>query len=646
MLIIEACNLQHADISNLPNRVKLALEKAGSNKSELLNVLEHYSKSSQDSLKLKAAFFLVANMDQWHYYDGEEISNYLDCFMSFRNELEGRRVNRSKLDSSCGPFFYNKLKLKYDIRVVKSSQLIGNIDMAFQVWQGQPWGKDYSFAQFCEYILPFRLGDEIPEYNRKKIYSQFNGLLDSVRKKQGNAVGACTAINNALQKEGWHLIIGTDFLPHFPASKLIEYRGGSCRDQSELGIYIMRSVGIPVCIDFIPQWPTRSLSHDFNAVIDKNGKPHLFGAADENPGVSKLIYTKKGKVFRRVFAQNMQSLPCKKNNHEIVPDILNNPYLKDVTDEYVPCSDITVPLIKQNPSKRHYEHAYICLFDNRDWIPVHWGNVDEDTVIFTKMESDIVYLPAYYDIYGIIPANYPFILKKSGHLEFLIPDTTHLLKSITVTRIFPTIPHRLRRIDGYFQGSNTPNFAKSTELLDLSHIDEPPKFWNAAHIKTDSNFRYVRYYKPWQCDIGEIEFYHSKKKISGKVLCSGASLTNDSLFSAENAVDGDLATSYISYGNAPAWVGLDLGKPQKIDSIRFSPGISIFGPRCFVTKGHKYELRFWVRGQWKVVEASIAKNNSVTFKNIPSNALYLVHDLTEKVDERFFTIENGRQIWW
>ena len=38
--------------------------------------------------------------------------------------------------------------------------LVSNIEWAFKVWREQPWGKNVSFEQFCEYILPYRIGNE------------------------------------------------------------------------------------------------------------------------------------------------------------------------------------------------------------------------------------------------------------------------------------------------------------------------------------------------------------------------------------------------------------------------------------------------------------------------------------------------------
>ncbi|MGV8093923.1 MAG: hypothetical protein AB2L24_18840 [Mangrovibacterium sp.] len=54
--------------SPYPSDVEKALKYAGDNRGQLEQVLEHYSKTPADSLKLRAAQFLIANMPgHWSY---------------------------------------------------------------------------------------------------------------------------------------------------------------------------------------------------------------------------------------------------------------------------------------------------------------------------------------------------------------------------------------------------------------------------------------------------------------------------------------------------------------------------------------------------------------------------------------------------
>jgi len=110
------------------------------------------------------------------------------------------------------------------------------------VWKKQPWGIDITFKQFCEYILPYRVGNERPDYDRMKIYNQFNGLLDSVCRVNGDAISVCSCINNDLIRRGWHKTFSLYVLPHFSAQRLINEHTGTCRVQSDLTVHVRRAL--------------------------------------------------------------------------------------------------------------------------------------------------------------------------------------------------------------------------------------------------------------------------------------------------------------------------------------------------------------------------------------------------------------------
>lgn len=65
---------------------------------------------------------------------------------------------------------------------VDSAFLVNHIEWAFKVWREQPWGKHVDFDTFCEYILPYRIGDEPLSLWRKEIYECYSPILDEFRK--------------------------------------------------------------------------------------------------------------------------------------------------------------------------------------------------------------------------------------------------------------------------------------------------------------------------------------------------------------------------------------------------------------------------------------------------------------------------------
>ena len=54
----------------------MVLALSGNNRPELEKVLEHYKENDADSLKLKAARFLIMNMPGHRSYTGKDIEEY------------------------------------------------------------------------------------------------------------------------------------------------------------------------------------------------------------------------------------------------------------------------------------------------------------------------------------------------------------------------------------------------------------------------------------------------------------------------------------------------------------------------------------------------------------------------------------------
>lgn len=114
-----------------------ALEQAGSNKSELLKVIDHYKKVPADSLKLKAAYFLIENMPGHFSYD----TTYLYKYRLVIEKINALRIKSLPVDAmkeqinpvmdsliTRYPLSYVYSMSKEDITTIKSNYLIGTID--------------------------------------------------------------------------------------------------------------------------------------------------------------------------------------------------------------------------------------------------------------------------------------------------------------------------------------------------------------------------------------------------------------------------------------------------------------------------------------------------------------------------------------
>lgn len=108
-------------------RLAYALEFAGDNRKELEKVMEHYNK---DSLKLKAAHFLIENMPRYFSYTGHTLDSLkaIKASVDENGKLPDEKVNPLK------GFNYNNLPKVYDAHVITADYLIENIDLAFDEW--------------------------------------------------------------------------------------------------------------------------------------------------------------------------------------------------------------------------------------------------------------------------------------------------------------------------------------------------------------------------------------------------------------------------------------------------------------------------------------------------------------------------------
>lgn len=232
-----------------------ALQSAKNNRKELEKVLRHYQKNPADSLKYKAACFLIENMPFYSYSTSKQLENY----KSYYAWLKKSRGQTAKQVADSVKKVYGPLgepEKKHDIREVDSAYLCNNIEWAFKVWREQPWGKNVSFETFCEYILPYRIEDETLEYWREMYYEKYNSLLDSLRMsdvldKEDPIVAAKYLRDRLLDKEHYFTSTSPALMGHI-GPRYVQYISGSCREATDFGVYLFRSLGIPCGVDFVP----------------------------------------------------------------------------------------------------------------------------------------------------------------------------------------------------------------------------------------------------------------------------------------------------------------------------------------------------------------------------------------------------------
>ncbi|MDR1223854.1 MAG: hypothetical protein LBL07_13410, partial [Tannerella sp.] len=175
------------------NELEAVLDQAGKNRRELEKVLKHYGQNPADSLKLRAAEFLIVNMPGKHseYYDAPWNDVATVCLRWTSSSDKQRMLDTYKTGEPVR---------QEDVNCITSEYLINNIELAFKVWQERPWGKQIPFDAFCEEILPYRVGVESLENWRGKALAGFADLDTVLNKPATTSVEACRIVNNIIPR--------------------------------------------------------------------------------------------------------------------------------------------------------------------------------------------------------------------------------------------------------------------------------------------------------------------------------------------------------------------------------------------------------------------------------------------------------------
>lgn len=423
-------------------------------------------------------------------------------------------------------------------------------------------------------------------------------------------------------------------------SELCKYKYGTCREEASYTVALSRFLGIPTTIDFTPHWGNRTGSHNWSVLIfpDGKGTPFYMGCV---PGDTAQYFHGyiKPKVFRNIFGINME-IAHDLRNETSLPKIFRNPKYIDVTEEYCTTSDITLPLPEQYQNR---SIIYICVFDTKTVAPVYYGVVNHGQVNFKNMGRGIAYIMAIQENGNLKTIGNPFILTLEGMVREIRCDYEEKA-SVTLLRKYPFFGAQdffnLRMNYGRFQGCNSLDFKAPTDLY--QHQGATNGGWYEIAIADTSTYKYLRYIGPKgsYCNINELEFYnHEGQKISGKII---GTTPGNPWQELKAAFDGNILTGF--GGNSPDghWVGLELEIPQRVSKIRYMPRTD---GNC-IEIGDEYQLNVFDHGEWCPIWRGRATKTALDLKNIPSNGLYLLNNLTKGREERIFTYDNQKQIWW
>jgi hypothetical protein len=420
-----------------PDDVVQALEKAGKNRDELQRVLVHYSQT-RDSLELRAAYFLIGDMDGHSYitYQLKDTAGNVVDFdaLSYPN-YDSLTADFKRLEAKHGTLDFERKETLEDLETISAEFLIKQIESAFNARSERPWTKKLTFDQFCEYVLPYRGSNEPLEDWREIFVKKYQDLPNKMVDPT-DPIEAAKLINKDVMT--WFTFDERYY--YHPTdqgiTEMLANHKGRCEDMTNATIYAMRANALAVTSDYTPFWADYGNNHAWNAIIAPDGKAIPFMGAEANPGDYRLSH-RFAKVYRKTYSKQMQNLVFQPHKQEKLAPSLAGKNYKDVTAEYGPVCTVTRTL--SFPAPDTIDIAYICVFNEGEWKPIHWGRRTENgSVTFTDMAKNVALLVGLYIDGEIKPLGDPFLIRDDCSVQALEAAqgaTTRLELTTTTARV-------------------------------------------------------------------------------------------------------------------------------------------------------------------------------------------------------------------
>lgn len=608
------------------HRLNVALELAETNRGELEKVLLHYKDSGQ---KYDAACFLIENMTKCYSYKGwliDTLRYWKATTDSFGNIDNKQVVKWEKYPAS----MMNK---EYDIHVITADYLIRNIDQAFEAWKKRPWNKNLSFDDFCELILPYRIGDETLEDWRSAYSQEFSFLLDSVYTGT-DMLEAVNVVLDHIKERGFRFNIDFD-TPHMGALYLLANRAGKCVDACDLTLYALRSLGIPATIDMYLYESESRMGHTWDVLRDTSGNYiniNFFNIARTKRDVDGR---RIGKVYRYTYGLQKDNLKFLKSKDEI-PPLFRHCFVKDVSEDYFKDNlELNLPDVKA-------DHVYLGLFRSLSaGEGVAMAELKRGKATFKNIESEMIYLPLGYENSTYKPIGYPFFFD-GEKVQPYIPDLS-ARETVALKRkaaFFYWINDCFRSVVGAkFEISDRKDFSGSKHFYCIA--DTPRTNRTFVHLPEPVKGRYVRCatVKDKRVELAELSFSYNGVDVN-PLKIEGDAPENKHL-TIDNVIDGDVLSYYRPKKEGASFI-VDFGKEVCFNELMYMPR----NDDNFIRIGDVYEL-FYHGGKegWISLGKKKATDTFLIYDNMPRGALFYLHDITRGKEEQVFRIENGKQVF-
>lgn len=631
-----------------------ALKAAGKNKSELKAVLKHYRSVDKDSQKLKAAKYLIANMPaHYSYRDTAAINRYYSKALQILGTGPSPDWQRDTLRLISDTQYSGITRdIISDVEVMTADYLIYSIDHAFKQWKTQPWAQHLSYEEFRDWILPYKVTEYQSLDNWRDVLSEF--YSDSIStvtdpNDQRNTIyGAIEIVRNEIhskQSAIGHRVIWEDrgSIPMRSAATWVRMTYGSCMDYVTMGTAVFRSMGLPATVDQVPSWGRNSEGHSWYVFPDDRGREQkTINSLILGAGMQFYPYERIPKVWRNTYTIDREVIKYRNTAKYVYPfDICR----EDVTDKYNLTSDLSIETKKELTSTlKDHKYVYIGMSVNSggpQWRILDFGKLKRGKACFHNMGRNMLYIALGYDGEKLVPISNPFILDKSGKVEYIDTDGTQTISKDIRRKYYESynvVDMRRRILGGKFQCSDYPDFKNAVTLYTIEQTDIPDKI----EMNAGRPYRYWRYMTPdgsWG-SISELSFYDSDGNRLDRKGIANPEAGQDAI---ERAYDGNLLSNFEINQPNGNWVGMDMGKPIEVKYASVSPR----SDDNDVCPGNEYELFVFDDGEWKSLGYKLADGNTLHYDGLPLNTLLWLRNYTRGNNERPFIIREDMSIeWW
>jgi len=420
----------------IPPDVIEVLNLSGVHKPQLTKFILECMQTS-DSLKLDAAFFMIANLHKNYtaYYKlVDSTGNSYQINPEDYNNLKEIMNYIDSLEYKFGVLSYTADSFAIDYSRISSEFLSENLKQSFFSWKNSKLGLTYDFETYKKFILPFKVDNENIEPFREFLSNEFIGIIDSSKSFSDNIISLNNKINSLIYYDERYI----RNLPVQPIQELLKNGKGNLTDINILKVKILRSLGIAATMDYTPFIADSSGWYAWTTVFSPEGQEIRLDI--KNGKLENLINGRIAKVYRRTYFADSTSLFAKKNIKESTARFLGHFNYFDVSNSYFETIDYSIYHSSTN------KYLYVSVFNDGDWKPVDWAPNNNGQVNFTELGKEIIYLPLDWNKDNSKSIGNPFQIKDDIIIEYSPDERYHNISLIYTAQKTPIISEKTYKL--------------------------------------------------------------------------------------------------------------------------------------------------------------------------------------------------------